>query len=107
MESQVKYVSNVSAVDRLGALQAQISELSKEAKKIKLALKARGVGRYSGRLFDALVFERVHERMTVKQLAVKAYKLVVEFFTNRDEKELALTLSARKVDVAAKEKVAA
>lgn len=45
------------AVDQLGALDAQIKALTKQADTLKAAIKAHGPERYNGSQFSALVFE--------------------------------------------------
>lgn len=45
------------AVDQLGALDAQIKALTKEADALKAAIKSQGPERYNGSQFSALVFE--------------------------------------------------
>ena len=45
------------AVDQLGALDAQIKALTKQADTLKAAIKAQGPERYTGSEFSALVFE--------------------------------------------------
>lgn len=44
-------------VDQLGALDAQIKALTKQADTLKAAIKAQGPERYNGSQFSALVFE--------------------------------------------------
>ena len=55
-------------VDRLGMLLAQIAELQEQAEALKDGLKNEGEGRYAGNLYDAVV--TLSERATVdyKQL---------------------------------------
>ena len=45
------------AVDQLGAIDAQIKALTKQAETLKAAIKAQGPERYNGSEFSALVFE--------------------------------------------------
>jgi hypothetical protein len=47
----------VQAVDQLGALDAQIKALTKQADTLKAQIKAQGPERYLGALYSALVFE--------------------------------------------------
>lgn len=50
-------------IDKLGALNAEIARLSKEADAIKLALKALGKGEYPGKVFKAVVSDRTACRL--------------------------------------------
>ena len=45
------------AVDQLGALDAQIKALTKQAETLKAAIKSQGPERYNGSDYSALVFE--------------------------------------------------
>jgi len=47
----------VLAVDQLGALDAQIKALTKQADTLKAQIKAQGPERYNGQLYSALVYE--------------------------------------------------
>ena len=66
-------------VDRLGMLLAQIAELQEQAEALKDGLKNEGEGRYAGNLYDAVVTlsERatVDYKQLVKDLGVDAAKL--------------------------------
>lgn len=60
----------LTAVDRLGLLQAQIAELEEQAEAIKNELKNAGEGHVSGNLYKACV--SLSERKTVDNKAVFA-----------------------------------
>ncbi len=56
------FTTFVDDVDRLGLLQSQIADLTREADEIKALLKVRGKGVFEGNLFRAVVVEQ--ERVT-------------------------------------------
>lgn len=61
---------NAAQIDRLGLLLAQISDLSKEANKIKATLKEQKDNVFEGNLFRAVVVEQ--ERVTYDTDVLKA-----------------------------------
>lgn len=66
MPATVKSFSAASlarSVDKLGALNAQIALLSKQADAIKSDLKSIGAGEYMGKSFRAVVSERETSRL--------------------------------------------
>jgi hypothetical protein len=62
MNKQTATVFFDSAVDKLGILQSQIADLTREADEIKRELKTYGKGVVEGNLFRAIVVEQ--ERVT-------------------------------------------
>lgn len=62
MNKQTATVFFDSAVDKLGVLQSQIADLTREADEIKRELKTYGKGVVEGNLFRAIVVEQ--ERVT-------------------------------------------
>lgn len=62
MNKQTATVFFDSAVDKLGMLQSQIADLTREADEIKRELKTYGKGVFEGHLFRAVVVEQ--ERTT-------------------------------------------
>ncbi|MBM4386063.1 MAG: hypothetical protein FJ091_22210 [Deltaproteobacteria bacterium] len=61
----------LKVVDELGALKAQIAELTAQAKMIEAGLKAAGPGRIEGVLYDANVFTQERTLVDWKAVAEK------------------------------------
>ena len=60
-----------SPVDELGLIDRQIKELEAQAREIKAALIAQGVGKYYGQVFAAEV--QHYDRATISPILVKEY----------------------------------
>lgn len=58
-------------VDELGELKAAIAKLEEREKAIVANIKAAGMGRYNGELFDAVAFEAEKENVDWKAIANK------------------------------------
>lgn len=58
-----------ATVDRLGEVKAAMAQLQVEEKKLVQALKDRGIGVYSGTLFDANVYQQDRTTVDWKALA--------------------------------------
>jgi len=83
-------------VDRLGVLKAQIAPLETEADEISAKLKALGLGKFEGSLWDALAYEQ--ERTCVDWKAFCATKRIkpqaLKPFTSKST-SVCLKVSAR------------
>lgn len=71
MATQISQVSNLTDIDRLGELKAQIADLTKIADGLADEIKARGAGRHEGELFDATV-SVVEDRYAADPKAISA-----------------------------------
>lgn len=87
-------------VDRIGALKAQIAPLEKQLKKLQDELKARGLGRYEGELYDATVFATSRDKLDMD--AVRA-KLSSQFLTAHTTQTEVVTvkITAKQLAIAA------
>ena len=63
--------SNMTTVDQLGTLQAEISALQTQETELKDLLKAEGVGTIEGDLFDATVYDSERKTTAWKKIATK------------------------------------
>lgn len=63
--------SNMTTVDQLGNLQAEIAALQTQEKDLKDELKAEGVGTYEGDLYDATVYDSERKNTAWKSIATK------------------------------------
>lgn len=63
--------SNMTTVDQLGTVQAEIAELKARETELKDELKAEGVGTYEGDLFDATVYDSERKTTAWKRIAEK------------------------------------
>lgn len=63
--------SNMTTVDQLGTLQAEIATLQAQEKSLKDELKAEGVGTIEGDIFDATVFDSERKTTAWKKIATK------------------------------------
>lgn len=63
--------SNMTTVDQLGTLQAEIAALQSQEKDLKDELKAEGVGVIEGDLFDATVYDSERKNTAWKSIATK------------------------------------
>ncbi len=63
--------SNMTTVDQLGNLQAEIAALQTQEKTLKDELKAEGVGVIEGDLYDATVYDSERKTTAWKKIAEK------------------------------------
>ena len=63
--------SNLTTVDQLGTLQAEIAALQTQEKSLKDELKAEGVGVIEGDLYDATVYDSERKTTAWKKIAEK------------------------------------
>lgn len=63
--------SNMTTVDQLGNLQAEIAALQTQEKSLKDELKAEGVGVIEGDLYDATVYDSERKTVAWKKIAEK------------------------------------
>ena len=63
--------SNMTTVDQLGSLMAEIAELQGQADALKADLVKEGVGTHEGDLFQATVFESERKNTAWKKIAEK------------------------------------
>ncbi len=63
--------SNMTTVDQLGNLQAEIAALQTQEKSLKDELKAEGVGVIEGDLYDATVYDSERKTTAWKKIAEK------------------------------------
>lgn len=63
--------SNMTTVDQLGNLQAEIAALQTQEKDLKDTLKAEGVGVIEGDLYDATVYDSERKTTAWKKIAEK------------------------------------
>lgn len=63
--------SNMTTVDQLGTLQAEILALQSQEKELKDELKLEGVGTYEGDLYDATVYDSERKTTAWKKIATK------------------------------------
>ncbi len=63
--------SNMTTVDQLGNLQAEIAALQVQEKSMKDELKAEGVGVIEGDLYDATVYDSERKTTAWKKIAEK------------------------------------
>ena len=63
--------SNMTTVDQLGNLQAEIAALLTQEKTLKDELKAEGVGVIEGDLYDATVYDSERKNTAWKSIATK------------------------------------
>ncbi len=63
--------SNMTTVDQLGNLQAEIAALQTQEKTLKDELKAEGVGVIEGDLYDATVYDSERKNTAWKSIATK------------------------------------
>lgn len=63
--------SNMTTVDQLGNLQAEIAALQTQETDLKDLLKAEGVGTIEGDLYDATVFDSERKTTAWKSIATK------------------------------------
>lgn len=63
--------SNMTTVDQLGNLQAEIAALQTQEKGLKDELKAEGVGVIEGDLYDATVYDSERKTTAWKKIAEK------------------------------------
>lgn len=63
--------SNMTTVDQLGNLQAEIAALQVQETSLKDELKAEGVGTIEGDLYDATVFDSERKTTAWKKIAEK------------------------------------
>jgi hypothetical protein len=63
--------SNMTTVDQLGNLQAEIAALQTQEKDLKDSLKAEGVGVIEGDLYDATVYDSERKTTAWKKIAEK------------------------------------
>ena len=63
--------SNLTTVDQLGTLQAEIAALQTQEKSLKDELKAEGVGTIEGELYDATVYDSERKTTAWKSIATK------------------------------------
>ena len=71
MTTSISRVSNLTDIDRLGELKAQIADLTKIADGLADEIKALGAGRHEGELFDATV-SVVEDRYAADPKAISA-----------------------------------
>lgn len=84
------------AVDRLGELKAEISNLQQEAEKLKTLLKESDLDQVDGKLFRAKVSMFSVSRVSYKDLvaALKPSKRMLNKFTSESE-QVRLSITAR------------
>jgi len=63
--------SNMTTIDQLGTLQAEIAALQSQEKSLKDELKAEGVGTFEGDLYDATVFDSERKTVAWQKIAKK------------------------------------
>jgi hypothetical protein len=63
--------SNLTTIDQLGNLQAEIAALQTQEKSLKDDIKAEGVGTFEGDLYDATVFDSERKTVAWQKIAKK------------------------------------
>ena len=86
--------SNLTMIDRLGEMKAQIADMTKQADELAAAVKAKGAGTHEGALFNATVTV-VDERSVADPKAIEAKlaelmgKQAFEAFCKANQKRVA------------------
>lgn len=90
--------SNLTTVDQLGNLQAEIAALQTQERDLKDALKAEGVGTIEGDLYDATVYDS-ERRTTAWQKIAKALGASTQMIAGNTKLSIttSVKVTARKV----------